>query len=58
MPQRARLFMIAYMTIGILSLLFTFQSVMNGWYFNAALTLGVFAFCSWQVYRLMQSREP
>lgn len=56
MPTRARLFMIAYMTIGILALLFTLQNVTNGLYFNAFLTLGVFIFCSWQVYLLMQKR--
>lgn len=56
MPTRARLFMIAYMTLGILGLLFTVQSLMNGLYFNALLTASVFLLCSWQVYRLMQSR--
>ncbi len=56
MTQRARWFMIAYMTLGILALLFTVQNASTGAYFNAALTLAIFLFCSWQVYRLMQKR--
>lgn len=56
MPKRARIFMIAYMTVGILALLFTVQSLMSGWYFNALLTAGIFLFSSWQVYRLLQNR--
>ena len=56
MLKRARIFMIAYMTIGILALLFTLQNMTSGWFFNAFLTFGVFLFCSWQVYRLMQNR--
>ncbi|MCA9980431.1 MAG: hypothetical protein KDD89_06355 [Anaerolineales bacterium] len=54
MPTRARFFMIAYMTLGILGLLFTVQSLMNGLYVNALLTASVFLLCSWQVYRLLQ----